>query len=61
MDNIIKIKIKAFTDDIILPEKITVGDWIDLRASDTILLNKGDFKMIFRRQRPMVFYGDGDT
>lgn len=46
MDNIIKIKIKAFTDDIILPEKITIGDWIDLRASDTMLLIKGDFKMI---------------
>lgn len=41
-----KIKIKYFTDDIERLEKITKGDWIDLRAAKKIELNKGEFKLI---------------
>ena len=40
-----KIKIKYFSD--IAPiEKISVGDWIDLRASMTVRLNKGEYGLI---------------
>lgn len=40
-----KIKIKYFSD--ITPiEKISVGDWIDLRASKTVYLNKGYYGLI---------------
>lgn len=41
------IKIKYFTEDI---DKLTYidgkSDWIDLRASETVELKKGDFKLI---------------
>lgn len=30
----------------ILPEKITKGDWIDLRANEDIVLHEGEFKLI---------------
>jgi dUTP pyrophosphatase len=40
-----KIKIKYFSD--ISPiEKISVGDWIDLRASETVFLKKGEYGLI---------------
>ena len=40
-----KIKIKYFTD--ITPiEKISKGDWVDLRAAEDIELNQNDFKLI---------------
>ena len=39
------IKIKYFTD-IEHIEKISQGDWIDLRASETVSLSKGEFKLI---------------
>ena len=39
------IKIKYFTD-IEHIEKISQGDWIDLRAAETISLSKGEFKLI---------------
>lgn len=41
-----KIKIKYFTKDIVRLEKISKGDWIDLRAAEKIVLNKGEFKLI---------------
>lgn len=39
------IKIKYFTD-IEHIEKISQGDWIDLRAAETVNLSKGEFKLI---------------
>lgn len=40
------IKIKYFTDEIDKIKKIDKGDWIDLRASETIELKSGEFKLI---------------
>lgn len=42
----LQIKIKYFDDKLKKIEKISVGDWIDLRASETVILKKGDFKLI---------------
>lgn len=41
----LNIKIKYFTD-IEKIESIEKGDWIDLRAAETIELKKGEFKLI---------------
>lgn len=41
-----KIKIKYFDPDMIRLEKIEKGNWIDLRAADTVELKKGEFKLI---------------
>jgi len=41
-----RIKIKYFTDKIDKIEKISIGDWIDLRATETIKLKKGEFTLI---------------
>ena len=43
--NVKTIKIKYFTD-IEQIEKISQGDWIDLRAAETVSLFKGEFKLI---------------
>lgn len=43
--NVKTIKIKYFTD-IEHIEKISQGDWIDLRAAETVSLSKGEFKLI---------------
>lgn len=40
------IKIKYFTDKIDKINKIDKGDWIDLRAAQTVELKKGEFKLI---------------
>lgn len=40
------IKIKYFDKEIDRIEKINKGDWIDLRASETVELRKGEFKLI---------------
>ena len=40
------IEIKYFVDDIDKIEKIENGDWIDLRAAETVEMHKGDFKLI---------------
>lgn len=40
------IKIKYFDDEIKKINKIDKGDWIDLRASETVVINKGEFKLI---------------
>ena len=41
-----KIKIKYFNKRLTKLSKIEKGDWIDLRASETISLKKGEFKLI---------------
>ncbi len=41
-----KIKIKYFDKDLIRIEKIEKGDWIDLRAAETVELKAGEFKLI---------------
>lgn len=41
-----KIKIKYHCDDIEKIEKITIGDWIDLRAAERVLIYPGQFKLI---------------
>lgn len=40
------IKIKYFDKDIDKIEKITNGDWIDLRAAETVELKAGEYKLI---------------
>lgn len=40
------IKIKYFDNEIDKIEKITKGDWCDLRASETVVLKKGESKLI---------------
>ena len=40
------IKIKYFDDELPKIEKIDKGDWIDLRAADNVVMDKGDFKLI---------------
>lgn len=40
------IKIKYHNPDLTKIEKIEVGDWIDLRASENIKLSAGEFKLI---------------
>lgn len=40
------IKIKYHTNEIDKIKEIAVGDWIDLRAAETVLLRKGDFALI---------------
>ena len=40
------IKIKYHDNEIDKITKITVGDWIDLRAAETVAMNTGDFKLI---------------
>jgi dUTP pyrophosphatase len=41
-----KIKIKYFNENLPKIEKIVRGDWIDLRASKTIELKQGEYKLI---------------
>lgn len=38
--------IKYFTDDIDKITKIDKGDWVDLRAAETIEMKQGEFKLI---------------
>lgn len=40
------IKIKYFDKDIDKIEKISKGDWIDLRSAETVHLKKGEFHLI---------------
>lgn len=42
----LEIKVKYFDDSIEKIEKISKGDWIDLRASKTVELNQFDFALI---------------
>lgn len=41
-----QIKIKYHNPNLTKIEKIAVGDWIDLRASETVTLEAGDFRII---------------
>ena len=41
-----KIKIKYLDDSIEKISAISKGDWIDLRAAETVSLKKGEFKLI---------------
>lgn len=45
-DNIETIKIKYFDNEIDKIEKISNGDWVDLRSAETIDLKKGEFYLI---------------
>lgn len=40
------IKIKYFDNEIDKVEKFVQGDLIDLRAAETVVMNKGDYKLI---------------
>ena len=40
------IRIKYHTSNIDKIEKIDIGDWIDLRAAETVTLHEGDFALI---------------
>lgn len=40
------IKVKYFDDEINKIEKIEKGDWIDLRAAETVDLEPGEFRLI---------------
>lgn len=40
------IKIKYADEELIKIEEIKQGDWLDLRAAETIEMNKGDFSLI---------------
>lgn len=41
-----KIKIKRFSEGIDLPEKITNGDWIDLRSAVEVNLKQGEYHLL---------------
>lgn len=41
-----EIKIKYFDDELERINKIEKGDWIDLRAAETVEMKAGDFRMI---------------
>lgn len=41
-----KIKVKYFTDKVQKLEKISKGNWIDLRASEDVDMKQGEFKLI---------------
>lgn len=41
-----KLKIKYFNDELERVKKFENGDWIDLRASETVELKAGEFKLI---------------
>lgn len=45
-DTPLKIKIKYFSPNITKIEKISKGDWIDLRAAESVNLKAGEYKMI---------------
>lgn len=40
------IKIKYFDQEIDKIQKISVGDWIDLRSAETVFLEKGEYALI---------------
>lgn len=46
MENKINIKIKYHNKDLIKIEKTKKGDWIDLRAAESVDIKKGEFKLI---------------
>lgn len=44
--NNLTIKVKYFDDTLERISKISIGDWIDLRAAEDIALKAGEFKLI---------------
>lgn len=40
------IKIKYFEPGLAKIEKINVGDWIDLRAAESVVMKRGEYKLI---------------
>ena len=46
MTNKLQIKIKYLDDSITKLEKITIGDWVDLRASEDVTMKQFDFKLV---------------
>lgn len=44
--NKLQIKIKYFSKDLVPIQKISIGDWIDLRCAEDIKLKKGDYAYI---------------
>lgn len=42
----LEIKVKYFNKDITKLNKITKGDWIDVRSAETIEMQAGEFKLI---------------
>ena len=40
------IKVKYFVKDLPKIEKIKIGDWIDLRCAERVVLAKGEYKLI---------------
>ena len=46
MENPLKIKIKYFDKELIKLDKISIGDWIDLRSAADVILKAGEFKLI---------------
>ena len=47
MTNKLQIKIKYLDDSITKLEKITIGDWVDLRASKDVTMKQFDFKLVY--------------
>lgn len=43
---IFKIKVKYFDQEIEKIQKISVGDWIDLRSAERVELNAGEYKLL---------------
>ena len=46
VDNKIELKVKYFSKEIEKLNREEVGDWIDLRAAETVELRAGEFKLI---------------
>ena len=46
MENKLQLKVKYFDKNIKRLEKISQGDWIDLRAASDVIMHPGDFKLI---------------
>ena len=46
MENKLQLKVKYFDKNIKRLEKISQGDWIDLRAVSDVIMHPGDFKLI---------------
>jgi len=42
----LKIKVKYFDDELIRLNKLEIGDWIDIRAAESVDLSYGEFKLI---------------
>ena len=46
LENTLSIKIKYFDDEIEKIQKISVGDWIDLRSAERVELKAGEYKLL---------------